>query len=381
MTLKEIRMPKGVKDIDDLIRSGVKVPEPIPTRGRAEEASQAVPAEPMLDFDDFLLKESSKDMEKKMLEDVFVLGRMAITGQFTVFYGGPNAGKTLIGLKLLVEAIQSGEIAGANVYYINADDTYKGIALKKRLAEEYGFKMLVPGMGGFKAEMLAEILRFRSSSDKARGTIVILDTLKKFTDLMSKGASSAFGDVQRVFTSSGGTIIGYAHVNKAKNDDGNSIHAGTTDIIDDGDCAYILDVIEDDGDTKTVKFRNIKDRGDVAQVVNYQYKSKGNNPTMPYLELFYSVQEVSASTAIEAGKRAAAANLIADNQDHIIAVSSSISLGSTGKTDLIATLMERGLSRKAANKVLDDHTGTNKLDGHRWNSRKGERNSLNYFTL
>ena len=64
MTLKEIRMPKGVKDIDDLIRSGVKVPEPIPTRGRAEEASQAVPAEPMLDFDDFLLKESSKDMEK-----------------------------------------------------------------------------------------------------------------------------------------------------------------------------------------------------------------------------------------------------------------------------------------------------------------------------
>ena len=184
-----------------------------------------------------------------------------------------------------------------------------------------------------------------------------------------------------MFTSSGGTIIGYAHVNKAKNDDGNSIHAGTTDIIDDGDCAYILDVIEDDGDTKTVKFRNIKDRGDVAQVVNYQYKSKGNNPTMPYLELFYSVQEVSASTAIEAGKRAAAANLIADNQDHITAVISSIALGSTGKTDLIATLMERGLSRKAANKVLDDHTGTNKLDGHRWNSRKGERNSLNYFTL
>lgn len=39
-----------------------------------------------------------------------------------------------------------------------------------------------------------------------------------------------------MFTSSGGTIIGYAHVNKAKNDDGNSIHAGTTDIIDDGDC-------------------------------------------------------------------------------------------------------------------------------------------------
>ena len=68
MTLKEIRMPKGVKDIDDLIRSGVKVPEPIPTRGRVEEASQAVPAEPMLDFDDFLLKESSKDMEKKCLK-------------------------------------------------------------------------------------------------------------------------------------------------------------------------------------------------------------------------------------------------------------------------------------------------------------------------
>ena len=77
------------------------------------------PETPPIDFDNFLLAESSESMEARMLADVFVLGMMAIMGQFTVFYGGPNAGKTLIGLKLLIEAIQAGKIDPKNVYYIN----------------------------------------------------------------------------------------------------------------------------------------------------------------------------------------------------------------------------------------------------------------------
>jgi len=334
-----------------------------------------------IDFDDFLLSETSEDMEEKMLADVFVLGRMAIMGQFTAFYGGPNAGKTLIGLKLLVEAIQAGQINAKNVYYINADDTYKGVVTKKKLSEQYGFKMLVPGMEEFKADMVVEVLRNRALSGKAQGCVVILDTLKKFTDLMSKGASSAFGDVQRGFISSGGTIIGYAHVNKAKDEGGESIHAGTTDIIDDGDCAYILDIVEDDGVTRTVKFRNLKDRGDVAQVANYQYKSKGNDPSIPYLELFYSVAEVDQSTVKEACERAVIAKRLEVNSDHIVAVLKSINDGAVNKTELIAVLTDRGLPRAKAIQILDAHAGTDQFMGHRWNSVKGVRNEQSYMAL
>lgn len=342
----------------------------------APEADEAI------DFDDFILNESSDDMEARMLADIFVLGMMAIMGQFTVFYGGPNVGKTLIGLKLLIEAIQSGRIVASQVYYINADDTYKGIVTKKRLAEEYGFNMLVPGHNGFNADMLVEILRNRSVSGEAQGSIVILDTLKKFTDLMSKGASSAFGDVQRGFISNGGTVIGYAHVNKAKGEDGGSIHAGTTDIIDDGDCAYIIDQVDDDGDKRIVKFTNIKDRGDVSQVVNYQYKSKGNSPAMPYLELLYSVEEVDSVKAKKAQARAIVAERLANNHEYITAVVQRID-ESTGitKSELIAVIVDMGLSKIKAIKLLDAHTGTDKSQGHRWNVVKGEKNAQHFIAI
>ena len=392
MSLKEIRMPEGVKDIDELVRSGAEVPAPIPIGISPEVAFKQEPTLTMEetlperiaapDFEDFLLSESADAMEKQMLEDKFVLGRMAIMGQFTVFYGGPNAGKTLIGLKLLVEAIQSGEIDGSNVYYINADDTYKGIVTKKRLSEEHSFKMLVPGRDGFQADMLVEILRARSASGQASGTIVILDTLKKFTDLMSKSASSAFGDVQRCFTSNGGTVIGYAHVNKHKNDDGESVYSGTTDIVDDGDCAYILDVVEDDGDIRTVRFRNIKDRGDVAQVVNYQYKSKGNNRSVPYLELFYSLAEIDPIAAKNAQLRAEVADRLALNNDAITAILDCIKEGTTNKTELTAAAASAsGLSKPKIIKVLNAHIGTDRVMGHRWTCGIQGKNSHVYSAL
>jgi len=308
---------------------------------------------------------------------------MAIMGQFTVFYAAPNAGKTLIGLKLLTEAISTGEIDGSSVYYINADDTYKGLVQKRRLCEEYGFNMLAPGHNQFKADMLVEIMRNRSISGDSRGCIVILDTLKKFTDLMSKGASSNFGDVARSFVSTGGTLIAYAHVNKNKGGDGLSIHAGTSDICDDSDCVYIIDVVEDDGNIRTVTFRNTKDRGDVDQFVNYQYKSKINNPGLSYLELFDSVRSVSAGDAKVAGERAAIAARLAKNNEHIAAVLEHIKSApeKVSKGELTGLLEERGLSKARVASVLDTHTGTDQHQGHRWNYVKGEKNAKHFIAL
>src|SRR5210317_2149866 len=76
--------------------------------------------EPFLDFNEFLLSDSSADMEARMLADKYVLARLAILGQATVFYGGPNVGKTLLILWLLIQRIKAGEINPADVYYIDA---------------------------------------------------------------------------------------------------------------------------------------------------------------------------------------------------------------------------------------------------------------------
>ena len=339
-------------------------------------------AEPLLDFNEFVLADSSADMEARMLADRYVLGRLAILGQATVFYGGPNVGKTLLILWLLIQQIEAGEIDPADVYYINADDTFKGLVEKKKLAEQYGFNMLVPGMFGFKAPMLPVILRNRARQGTANACIVILDTLKKFTDLMSKKVGSEFGEVSREFIANGGTLISLAHVNKYKNDDGESIHAGTTDIIDDADCAYIMDLVEDNGTLRTVKFRNVKDRGDVMQSATYGYQSKHDDHPLPYIDLFDSVREITAREAREAEKRAAIADKLAINHELILDIQACIRDGFTLRTQLVKEAQNRsGESARKIKNVLKTHTGTNLLDGARWNCTVGDKNAHQYSLL
>jgi len=191
---------------------------------------------PRLTFDSIALNGNSTKMEEQMLEDTYVLMLIAILGQHTAIYAGPNFGKTLIVLWLIIEAINNGNFKPSNLLYINADDNYKGLTQKLKIAEKHGLLMTAPGYNNFQAIHLTKMLREYVIHDEANGKIVILDTLKKFTDLMDKKAGSDFGNVAREFTGKGGTIISLAHVNKKKDSDGKSVMAGTTDISDDADC-------------------------------------------------------------------------------------------------------------------------------------------------
>ena len=153
----------------------------------------------LYDLDQFALNGQSKELELLLLAAVFILGRLAILGQATVIYGKPNSGKTLLMLMLLRAGILSGEINAADIYFLNADDHFRGAVQKLKLAEQHGFKMLVPSHNGFKAEMLAAILRAHCLMGTARGKVLILDTLKKFMDLMNKSKGSEFMKSVREF--------------------------------------------------------------------------------------------------------------------------------------------------------------------------------------
>jgi len=339
-------------------------------------------AEVGLDFTEFVLSESAADMEARMLADRYVLGRMAIMGQWTVFYGGPNVGKTLLMLWLLIEAIKQCDIDPANVFYIDADDTAKGLTEKKKLAEEHGFNILVPGREKFKAPMLPMILANRVRSGQAHGCIVILDTLKKFTDLMNKRTGSEFGEGAREFVANGGTIITLAHVNKYKNENGESIHAGTSDIVDDSDCAYILDTVEDTPYFRTVKFRNIKDRGDVVQSAQYGFQAKNDTNPLAYIDLFNSVREISPREAKDAEQRSAVADKLYVNNELILAILDALRSGSTLQGEIAkAVRAGTGSGNRKILKVLKDHTGTDFLKGHRWTCDIGDRNAHKYAKL
>jgi hypothetical protein len=244
----------------------------------------------------------SESMRKEMLEDRFVLEDIAILGQWTTIYASHGVGKTLITLNLLKGAVESGGLDGRKVFYVNADDNYKGSVEKLAIAEDFGIEMLLPNRNGFDPSLLIAEMKTAAQNDQARGIVVILDTLKKFVDLMSKADGTQFGKTIRQFTQAGGTTIGLAHTNKHLDDEGNSIYSGTTDIADDCDCVFILEKTEDKTvpGRQLVEFRNEKARGDVVSVKSFSYMRRQGET---YLDLLNSVVVLDPETTELAKKR------------------------------------------------------------------------------
>lgn len=329
------------------------------------------------DFDDFVLSQSADQMEAEMDADTYVMARLAIKGQCTVVYGSHNHGKTLLTLRGVCRQIEAGEIDASQVYYVNADDHGRGIAQKQRLAEKYGFKMLVPGRNGFQADMLRPLLKARVDNDRAGESIVILDTLKKFTDLMSKREGTAWGNASREFVSAGGSMISLAHTNKHKDDDGQSVYAGTADIVQDCDCAYILELVSEDAGARTVEFRNIKARGDVDRKRGFTYTLD-----VPYQEMFDSVQVIEDREIERARDRRHQADALARHHEAIMHIQGLIRSGVTKRKALIeGGYKHPHFSRSYITEVLDAHTGNDLLQGHRWQYSIGNRNSRIYQLL
>lgn len=141
-------------------------------------------------FKQFSLTGKSAELEAEALEQVPVLESIALLGQWTAIYARHNTGKTLIVLSLLGDTIRKNSIKASDVYYFNLDDTQHGLTEKLKIAEELGFHVLCDGYEGFKVADFIPHIEEVCRNNQARGMVLILDTLKKFTDLMDKRSVS-----------------------------------------------------------------------------------------------------------------------------------------------------------------------------------------------
>lgn len=316
-------------------------------------------------LDVFALNGDSEDMRSKMLEDKFVAGNLAILGQVTFWYARPNAGKTLLILWMIIDAINRGEIKAQDVYHINADDSHKGLTFKTSIAEQWGFKVISPSYKGFKAELLGTYLNTLIQSGNAKGKVIILDTVKKFADIMDKRRGSTFGEAVRQFSMHGGTIIGLAHVNKHNDANGNVVYSGTSDLVDDCDCAYTLDIEAEDKNTstRTVKFKNIKNRGDVALEAFYKYNF---SESLNYQSRLNSVRGLSVDETAHFSNLKQREDKLASNREAIEIIKNLIKNGTINKTDIIKALTFEGITRKNAIRALKEHEGKSVSDYQFW---------------
>lgn len=327
-----------------------------------EVPTSGAPADTVHPLARYSLQGHSDLLEKQLINQVPLLGEIALMGQATVIYAAPNTGKTLLTLHMLIQSIDRGHADPAKIFYVNVDDTASGMVEKLRVAEEYGFHVLAEGHRGFKATDLPAIVAGLAESDDARGVVIILDTLKKFTDLMDKAKSSRFATIVRNFVLKGGTVVALAHTNKNPGRNGKPVYSGTSDIVDDMDCAYLLAVVTEQADNreKVVEFANIKRRGDVALSAGYRYSVERN---LSYHELLLSVHEVDAAR-LEPIKHSAEVQ----SDDQIIdAVETCIAEGIASKMRLAhAAAARTKVSQRTVLKVIEKYTGDDPMQ-HRWN--------------
>jgi len=347
-----------------------EVINPIPVPAKQDERPDTSP------LTAFSLQGQLKALQDDLVEQKHILGKLVLQGQATVFYAAPNSGKTLLVLHLIIESIKRGILNAPQVFYVNMDDNSQGLVEKLQLAEEYGFHMLADNHQGLDVGRFRQAIEQMIADGTARGSIVVLDTLKKFTSLMDKVKSSEFARLVRQFSLKGGTVIALAHTNKNPDAAGRGVYSGTSDIVDDLDCAYVIDPVPqpDDPTHKVVEFRNIKRRGNVAQTAAYRYTLE---PDARYEELLLSVQEIDPSQ-LTVAKQAAEVH----SDAHIIeSISLCIDDGIVSKMKLADAAAERArCAKRSALRIIEKYTGDDPAH-HRWNFTVQERGAKVYHLL
>ena len=298
-----------------------------------------------------LLGQGSK-IEAQSLQSRPVLGKALLLAQASIIYAAPNTGKSLLVLYLILEAVRQGTIDPAKTFYINADDNSQGMAEKLSFLDEAGVHTLVPGFEGFTPPKLAVDLAAMVAEDCCEGVIIVIDTLKKFVDLMDKRLSSDFGGLCRQFVMKGGTIIALAHTRKNPSTAGKPVYGGTSDFMEDFDAACYL-VPASEGASKgekIVQFQFQKRRGPNVDEA-YAYADEVD---LTYFERLSSVRLVDDREVEEVRY---ADQTEADLQ-LIDAALACIRAGFIQKMELVREVARRQqVSRRIATQVVERYTG------------------------
>ncbi len=313
-----------------------------------------------------------EEMESNLSNDFYIFDDMALGGVITLFYAWPNTGKTLLFLHFIIESIKKGRVSGNDVFYINADDNYKGLYTKAKIAKDHGFHMISPQEAGVAPGDVLTILQGLAHEDEIKSKVIIMDTLKKFTDMMNKNAQAALYDVLRMLVTKGASVIIAGHANKHKDHDGRLIYEGTADTMNDIDCAYsIYQMSEKDAPVQVVEFRREKDRGDIIAKVTYQYEKRTG---MNYMDIINSVERLDGSHADMAIRDKESRDLLNKYESEILVIESILREGTQNQTDIINQATKNKdlsgeISRRSVTNALEDLTGI------KWDYLRGQKNA------
>ena len=179
-------------------------------------------------------------------KEEFLYPNLIIQGHILVIVAMSGGGKTTFLFREVVPYLVRYDI---KVIYVDADSPASEHKAMKDFADEVGFQLLNPNVNiGTGVEQLLE--RFRKIVDGGvdlSGRVFIFDTLKKFTNLMSKDSVKDFYSLCRTMTARGATIVFAAHANKYRSPEGYLIPEGVGDVKNDTDDLILFERQKKDG--------------------------------------------------------------------------------------------------------------------------------------
>ena len=307
-----------------------------------------------------------------------LLALLAFVGQLFMIYAAPGSGKTMLVLWLIIDAIRSGRVDPESVVYVNADDNRTGADRKAEILAKHGAHTLIPNDRGFKIKEFPDKLRQMINDGSANGMVVIIDTLKKFTNLMDKTETSRIAQLFREFALAGGTIIALGHTAKHAKPDGTPKYQGTTDILEDFDAVYVGQPVNgaSGSNERVIALKKEKSRGDSPEKAAYAFSTEEG---LTYEQKLDSIRELYSE---EVEGRVAEARVFAD-EDIINSIHGYLASGHghVGMDQMVRVLAKvDGFSREQVRRVLDRYTGDQPTQ-HKWNYTKGAGGKRTYFML
>jgi hypothetical protein len=200
-------------------------------------------------FKGLLEMEVTDEIVSKIADAKFAWKELFPQGHLIILVAKANGGKTTFMTHVAGEMVTN----GYQVLYVNADAGASQIKEYYQHAKDNGYKLINFDLTNGSSETVISQLKDMANADyDFSDTVIILDTLKKFCDLMQKTSSKVFYTLLRTLTAKGMTVICLAHANKYDDNEGMPIYEGTGDTRNDSDELFYLIPVRNTDGTMTV---------------------------------------------------------------------------------------------------------------------------------
>lgn len=199
---------------------------------------------------------------KEMQDAVFIVEDLIVRGHMVAIVAPANFGKTA----LMVHFSEQIVSAGYNLLYINCDASPADLKRHFQHAQRYKYKLVAPDAipGKSPRDVLVEFKRFLELGVDLSNVVIVLDTLKKFVDVIEKRAAKELYSLLRGLSVRGCTLVLLGHCNKHLDKENRTIYEGTADLRNDLDELIYLDAQKDPaGKVLSITTRLDKVRADI----------------------------------------------------------------------------------------------------------------------